>query len=1052
MIVAITLFLIVLNYFIITSNAQTPKVDIEDGKLIFTTMDTTASSSTTWTTIGFHITRIKSNGDPISVPHAKVMLKAGMKEEDSQGGITFVNFKVSEDTVNKALINAGFSALKDNDTIYLHGIHQVMYGKSKGKIYYTKSGIMNAESWANPKDFNDRFDIKVTYKASSDPVIKRYITPDGKQIGADEVLVNRKAGFPISVIMKSTINHGGETLYLSKSYVSYYANPNKRIVGTTNYVSSVNAKDYETQLVNNDVKNRTHDQVPGGVIFVGVMRPKTKNPSPPTDEEYFIEPELPDPYGVIAADDRYSEEFEVTEGIPTTEDLYTNVFSNHYIFGFTLQRVSGTKSYPVTVTKTYNLSWEVEDPETKEKTSQSATETVSQTVTIRRDFSFWKIVNLDYYGIDYATIKNYALPGGEVQLKPQNYTIPTLNYWHSAYQADHIIEPAYQRTMTMPSGSISGGNSRPSIPNEDFASFADGRVNKIRVKNDSFFFDGKEILNDNYLEERTEQPKEIEIDNDYIEDNVLYDSDLKIAFDKANGEYPTSGTVTYKVIRSLSKSLGDAPSYSVSQLDKVVIHTPTVCDATIESKIRNNQMLFPDTVIASLVLDTSFNINLSTEGEHRYIPGYEYRDYAKYISSRQVKFPFDVYRENVYIRANTWIQLSEDITNYYLPIWVDEGVYTIDFKSESINAVANNGLGSTETLANLDLSNYVATDTIDVQVSGRIYGLNLYDITDYPIWESVFREPGSIKHTGAYYTLGTRDQNGQSTGRDPKMTLPLVKGSHPDNSTAGIIKTGYISRFSLTTIGNMYNQNDYIRILPTFYYVDADGLGRREVDIYYSETFHDKKHVMVKMGSDLDKYNKKALSLGDSYRSIHNSEIILTARLKGLTEKAVKSVRRYIYTYTNIMIPHTMRTYIGSNYTPTGNIPLGVDQDKVSKSMQRWYGEYYLPSEIHVVEKDFDVLGCAKENGINYREDFWLNHGYIIVNFNIETINDDKRHLSYINTENAKNGFSNMWKSEGYQYSKLDNDGTQFNFMDGDYIIYNTNQSAAIDYVNRGTH
>lgn len=1053
--ITIVLFLVINSSFTLISRAETPHVVIDNGSLEFTTTDTTATSSTTWTTIGFHITRKESSiGDPTSVPYARIMLSKGMKFEDPQpSGITYVDFTIPEDIVSKALINAGLSGIKDNDTIYLHAIHQVMYGKTKGKVYYTKTGIMNAESWVNPNDFNDRFNIPVTYKANPAPVIKRYVTADGKQIGADEVLVSRKAGFPIDVIMKSTVNHGGETLYLSKSYVSYYANSTKRIVGTTNFVSSVNAKDYETQLINKQVKNRSHEQVPGGIIFVGVMRPKSKNPLPATSEEYYKEPELPDPYGVIAADERYNEEFDVTEGIPTTEDLYTNVFSNHYIFGFTLQRVSGTKSYPVTVKKTYNLSWEEEDPVTKKKVSKTATETVTQSITIKRDFSFWKITNLDYYGIDYATIKNYALPGGEVKLTPKNYTIPTLTYWHSAYQADHMIEPTYRSTITLPSASVSGKSSKPSIPNENFTSYAEEEVKEIRVKNDSFFFDGKEILNDSYLEEETESPKEINIDNDYVEDDVLYGSDLKIAFDKTNGEYPTTGSVTYKVVRSLSRSLGDSPTYPVNELNNVVIHTPTVCDATIESKIRNNQMLFPDTAIASLVLDTSFHINLSTEGEHRYIQGYEYRDYAKYIRSRQVKFPFDVYRGNVYIRAGTWIQLYEDITNYYLPIWVNEGKYTIEFRSESINADANNGLNKTETLANLNLSNYVATDTINVEVSGRIYGLNLYDISDYPIWEKVFRLPDSLKHTGFYYPVGTKDKNGIERGLNPTYTLPLIKGSHPTYLNVGTISTGYVTRFSLYTIGNMYGENDYIRITPRFYYVDSKGNNRQEIDVYYSETFNDKKHVLVKMGSDLDKLNKKSLRLGDTYRSVPSTEIATTARIKNVSEQVIKGTKRNVFTYTNMMIPESMRTFTGTNYTPTKTVPQGVDPDKVTVSKQRWYGEYYFPSEIHVLPQGFDLARYGLENyGFDFKESFWLKDGYVIVNFDIETIKNDKRHLGYINPDNSLKGYCNMWNMEGFQYSKIDYYKNTFNFIDGDYILYNTNNSAADDYISGGTH
>ncbi len=45
-----------------------------------------------------------------------------------------------------------------------------------------------------------------------------------------------------------------------------------------------------------------------------------------------------------------------------------------------------------------------------------------------------------------------------------------------------------------------------------------------------------------------------------------------------------------------------------------------------------------------------------------------------------------------------------------------------------------------------------------------------------------------------------------------------------------------------------------------------------------------------------------------------------------------------------------------------------------------------------------------------------------------------------------------MWKREGYQYKKNDNKGNEFNFLDGDYLLYYTDKSAAQDYISAGTH
>ena len=57
-------------------------------------------------------------------------------------------------------------------------------------------------------------------------------------------------------------------------------------------------------------------------------------------------------------------------------------------------------------------------------------------------------------------------------------------------------------------------------------------------------------------------------------------------------------------------------------------------------------------------------------------------------------------------------------------------------------------------------------------------------------------------------------------------------------------------------------------------------------------------------------------------------------------------------TYGEITIPSRMSTYIGMDCTPDRVIPDGVDPDRVTKSKQKWYFEYSLPSDVHAVKKD----------------------------------------------------------------------------------------------------
>lgn len=1033
-------------------------MDTKTGIMTFETYDKKASTNITWETVGFTVTRVSclkgstnNGGYPSRLPHGTLMLEPGWKTEKPQGNQVHVTFNIPKQAVSDALVKAGYTEIKENDIIYLHGIIQVWHGTNKyGSPWVSLPGISSAELWGSEtkQDFRDRYDLeveyhnpdpqpfKITYMYSTGEVFKSVSIPK-----SDWVKLGEKVKYTFEPWKKE---HAGKTWYLSKSYFNNLKT-GKRITGTTNYVTSLSDKYYPSQIPS--VRTREKMQELGGLELVGVFRAKTAANSPHLEDSIDLPAEEPMPNGVIAADFRDNEQFDVTEGIPTTEDLYTNVFTSKYLLGYNFTRVYGTKSYNVEAQKTYTMTWAEKDSATGKYVTKTKTETVTKVVKIDREYSFWKITNLEYYKIGQAKINNYALPGSTVTLTPQNYTVPDLTYVHSAYMADHMIEPDIS-TVNLGSQSVSGKD----VPTEEYTSQVDAKIKQIKVRNDSFVFDGQSVMNNNYVEKKTEEPVDPEIDYEEIEEDVLYKASLTIEQNKTNGTYATDGTVTYVPVKTMASRITN-PVYPISGLTDVAIHTPTVCDASISNMASFNQMLYPDTIRCPLVLDTNFTVLLPTDGEHRYITGYGYKDYAKYIDRRQAQFPFDIYQGTTYYPAGTWIPLNSDITSFYLPIWVDEGKYTINFRSISINADANNSINQTETLANLSLSNYVATDTLNVEVSGRVYGLKLYDISDYPIWETIFRLPKSLKLSGFNYSVGINDQNGLSTLQNQLYTFPILNGSHPYVPDKGAIKAGYVTRFHVTTIGNMYSDDDYIRIQPKFYYVDKYGYNRQEVDLYYSETFLNKKQVLIKAGSDEDKENIKAYRLGDTYLSIPESEIIEKAQVTGKDLKHMKNERNNLFTFKNIMIPETFRTYIGKLEPSIKTIPAGVDPGKATKSKQKWYFEYYLPSEIHLAPLDYDLIGYIMANGgVDYHESFWLKDGYIIVNFEIETIQNRRRHLSYLNLYNELRGYCNMWKKEGFSYEKVDCFGNKFNFIDGDTFLYYTDQSAGKDYRSGGTH
>lgn len=1040
----------------------------ETGEITFTTTDTKATSEIRWKTIGFTIRKEKTYGFPRKdKEYATLWLKNGQKTSvDGSNGKVYVTFTFNITQVNEAVKGTILDEIKNGETIYFNGIFHTIYGDKENTFdYYNLSGkpygIATAETWSDTSDFDDRFDLPLTFHygtKNKEPItIERRIYSNGTSTLHDtkSYAAQTKNTTFTTNSTKIPDHIDGTKYYLYRLYYVNLREPKKNVGNRKTDINPfLSASDYAAAI--SYLRDREFTVKDKGLKIVAMYRKFSEKLPSETEDNMSREVEMIDPTAVIAADARGNETYDVLEGIPGTESLYANVKTSKYLSAYNFIKKSGKKIYPVNVTKNYTLTWTEKD-EKGEEHDRSSTVPITKTYYIERKYSYWYIDALAVYGLDKATVINDALPGGILTMNPAGYTAPTVSYTNSTAETEHLVTPLRDgevKEIRLPGETINGGSAEPSIPTEDWKEKAEAAIAKIKCKNDKLLFNGQTIMSDTEKEEQTANPIAIPEGQEEIGDNVFYKSGLVIPGTLANEEYSSEGKVDYKPIVTIGNEavFEIEQQYEISDINPVVVHTPVVCDGMVQDNRKDNQMITPDPVYASLVLDRPFYVTLPTTGSHRDIKGYGYRDYSKYIASRQVKFAFDVYKggstAGAYIPKNTWTNVAED-TLFYVPIWVPEGRYEIRYRSTAINAAANDGLEKVEDLANIRLDNYVAEDNSIVQISGRIYGLNIYDVTDYPIWEKVFRLPNSLKMTGFKYTVGTKDQNGNTSGQDAKYTLTMVNGSHPEYKNQGILKTGYMTRFSLTTVGSMAEDNDYVRIKPKFYFVDQNGQNRQEVDIYYSETFGGKQNVMVKMGGNIDLENDKVIRTGDPYLGIPESELEKTAYFEGVTLQKLKAQQKKVYNYMNIMLPSSLRMFVGR----VTQLPAGVTSNQVATSMQKWYGEYYLPAEVHIVPKGFDVTAYAVNNGgLDYKESFWLKNGYIIINFDITTVKDGALNLSYINEKNSPNGYCNMWNREGYQYQKTSYGGVNFNFQDGDYVIYYANKNVNEDWTSSGTH
>ena len=158
------------------------------------------------------------------------------------------------------------------------------------------------------------------------------------------------------------------------------------------------------------------------------------------------------PFAVIGAGEPGNEPFDVTEGVPVEESLYCTGWTKEYIRSYEYKRVQGEKVYPVTVRRTYQLSWtekrmvpDGDKGELKEiSVPRSRSHTVSSEVYVKRRYSYWKIEDL-YVGIpEQMLVYNGALPGEQVVMEPVNYEPPIVDY-ELYSKKEHIQEPSYNR-------------------------------------------------------------------------------------------------------------------------------------------------------------------------------------------------------------------------------------------------------------------------------------------------------------------------------------------------------------------------------------------------------------------------------------------------------------------------------------------------------------------------------------------------------------------------------------------------------------------------------
>lgn len=770
----------------------------------------------------------------------------------------------------------------------------------------------------------------------------------------------------------------------------------------------------------------------GGIIYnsmgVGVITTEG-NKEPISQEENIETGEQNSPLsrfeGVINAAPRDNESFEVTEGIPSGEDVYVQIVADNYVYHLVTNHVTG---YAPTVVEVDYIN--------------ASDYPITTTIVVNKPYSYYEIKSFELYSIKEAMVENHVLPGEKILITPSaEYKPPEVEITHQEDDQFTYHIAGYTPSLRMSSGGSNYAEVRKDV---------EAAVGDPVIKSDKLIIDGKIIID-------PEEGFIPDVKPEKTDRDILYVSDLKIDEEIINGLYQSKGILTYQKTYAYNpENPDDTLVFDIEDINPVRVHTPVCSDLSVSSDDKYNQHPSPAQGTSSLILGRPFTIEIKNEGTHKDVKGYGTKDYSKYIKDREVRFGFDTYlgtdRSGTYLKADTWhslkdlgIDTSESSITFYTPAWVDTGIYNVEFRNLALNNPTN---GTSELNANLDLANSMARSEKAVEVSGRIYDLAITDIDDIG-WETFFRtEKGSSNSTGKAFYVGPTDINGNLNG-DHKYFLPVLpnKNDVPGYQNRAV-KLGYAFKFEVKTIGNFYNYEDYLRIEPVFAFVDKEGKNRQEVDLYYTTP----QSALIKVGSPQDTLTM-SIVLDYKYRGINLSEFEnaagalyrLREGIKDYTQdKWVETFPRLsqigvpTYKYTEITLTEPLRSFIG----PKNNIPTGVSIDKAFASAQKWYGEYSLPADCLIVKKGTDLSG---EKNLTRNSPIFLKEGYLLVNFkNISVGKNNEFDNPYVKYT-GKTG-------DGWALESYDTNQGGWQLIDGDVLAYYGDKRSTDDYTGTGTH
>ncbi|MGG0824651.1 DUF5704 domain-containing protein, partial [Paenibacillus turicensis] len=142
---------------------------------------------------------------------------------------------------------------------------------------------------------------------------------------------------------------GYAEIYFSQYYnePGYYEPGRYLMVYNSSYIYTIKARSY-----------RYPDRIRVYTTKSNGEKPKDPKCTEERGQEVSGKELSPNVSAVILADQRGSEQFNVLQGIPTSETLFGNVFAKNYLYQNKFVQITGKCTFEVTVNKTFTLEWQ----------------------------------------------------------------------------------------------------------------------------------------------------------------------------------------------------------------------------------------------------------------------------------------------------------------------------------------------------------------------------------------------------------------------------------------------------------------------------------------------------------------------------------------------------------------------------------------------------------------------------------------------------------------------------------------------------------------------